>query len=58
MHLDEFQRIIIDPASISIIDFSSEKPRILLLNDTRAAVTDLLMSKKRSKHQLGGGNGK
>ena len=58
MHLDEFQRIIIDPASVSIIDFSSEKPRILLLNDTRATVTDLLMSKKRSKHQLGGGDGK
>ena len=58
MHLDEFQRIIIDPASVSVIDFSDSKPRVLLLNDTRAEITELLTSKKRSKFQLGGGSGK
>jgi probable phosphoglycerate mutase len=58
MHIDEFQRIIIDPASISIIDFSLAKPRVLLLNDTRAVVTDLLIEKKRSANLLGGGGGK
>jgi probable phosphoglycerate mutase len=58
MHIDEFQRIIIDPASISIIDFSLAKPRVLLLNDNRAVVTDLLILKKRSANLLGGGGGK
>jgi broad specificity phosphatase PhoE len=58
MHIDEFQRIIIDPASISIIDFSQPKSRVLLLNDSRAVVTDLLMGKKRSANLLGGGGGK
>jgi probable phosphoglycerate mutase len=58
MHLDEFQRIIIDPGSVSIVEFSSNKPRALLLNDTRAVVTDLLTSKKRHRNQLGGGSGK
>jgi probable phosphoglycerate mutase len=58
MHIDEFQRIIIDPASISIIDFSRAKPRVLLLNDSRSVVTDLLIAKKRSLNLLGGGNGK
>ena len=58
MHLDEFQRIIIDPGSVSIVEFSSNKPRTLLLNDTRAVVTDLLTSKKRHRNQLGGGSGK
>ena len=58
MHLDEFQRIIIDPASISIVDFSTSKPRVLLLNDTRAVVTDLLTLPKRSKNLLGGGSGR
>jgi probable phosphoglycerate mutase len=58
MHLDEFQRIIIDPASISIIDFSSTKPRTLLLNDSRAVVTDLLVAPKRAKNLLGGGAGR
>jgi probable phosphoglycerate mutase len=58
MHLDEFQRIIIDPASISIIDFSTTKPRVLLLNDSRSVITELLVAPKRSKNLLGGGAGK
>jgi probable phosphoglycerate mutase len=58
MHLDEFQRIVIDPASVSIIEYSGIKPRILLVNDTRAVITDLLMAPKRSKNLLGGGAGK
>jgi probable phosphoglycerate mutase len=58
MHIDEFQRIIIDPSSISVIDFSLTKPRVLLLNDNRAVVTDLLIGKKRAANLLGGGGGK
>ena len=58
MHLDEFQRIIVDPASVSIIEYSSVKPRVLLINDSRAVVTDLLTAPKRSKNLLGGGSGK
>ena len=58
MHLDEFQRIIIDPASVSVIEYSSSKPRLILLNDTRAVVTDLLVAPKRSRNLLGGGSGK
>ena len=57
-HLDEFQRIIIDPASVSVLDYSGVKPRVLLLNDTRAVVTDLLQAPKRSRNLLGGGAGK
>jgi probable phosphoglycerate mutase len=58
MHLDEFQRIVIDPASISILDFSTTKPRTILLNDSRSVVTDLLLAPKRSKNLLGGGAGR
>jgi probable phosphoglycerate mutase len=58
MHLDEFQRIIVDPASVSIIEYSAVKPRVLLINDSRAVVTDLLIASKRSKNLLGGGSGK
>ena len=58
MHLDEFQRVVIDPASISILDYSSTKPRVLLLNDSRSVVTELLVSPKRSKNLLGGGSGR
>ena len=58
MHLDEFQRIVIDPASISILDFSTLKPRTLLLNDSRSVVTELLIEPKRSRNLLGGGSGR
>jgi probable phosphomutase (TIGR03848 family) len=58
MHLDEFQRIVIDPASISILDFSTTKPRVLLLNDSRSTVTELLVAPKRAKNLLGGGSGR
>jgi probable phosphoglycerate mutase len=58
MHLDAFQRIVIDPASISILDFSTTKPRVLLLNDSRSTVTELLVAPKRSKNLLGGGSGR
>ena len=58
MHLDEFQRIVIDPASISILDFSTTKPRALLLNDSRSVVTEILSAPKRSKNLLGGGSGR
>ena len=58
MHLDEFQRIVIDPASISILDFSTTKPRALLLNDSRSVVTELLVAPKRAKNLLGGGSGR
>jgi probable phosphoglycerate mutase len=58
MHLDEFQRIVIDPASISILDFSTTKPRALLLNDSRSVVTEILSAPKKSKNLLGGGSGR
>ena len=58
VHLDEFQRIVIDPASISILDYSAIKPRVLLLNDSRSVVTDLLKAPSRKRNLLGGGSGK
>lgn len=58
IHLDEFQRIVIDPASVTVIEYSGIKPRVLLLNDTRGHVSDLLQAPKRSKNLLGGGSGR
>lgn len=34
MHLDLFQRIVIDPASVTWVHFSAHGPRIVRLNDT------------------------
>jgi len=58
MKLDDFQTLVIDPASITVIEYSGIKPRVLLLNDTRGHVSDLLQAPKRSKNLLGGGSGR
>ena len=58
MHLDDFQRIVIDPASVTIVDFSHGKARLTLLNDTRSNLNAALSGPKRSKNLLGGGSGK
>ena len=58
MHLDSFQRIVIDPASVTVIDFNSDKPRIILLNDSRANLESFLNAPYRKRNLLGGGYGK
>ena len=58
MHLDDFQRIVIDPASVTIIDFSSSKPRLILMNDTRANLESFINAPYRKRNLLGGGAGK
>lgn len=57
MHLDEFQRIVVDPASISILDYSSSKPRLILLNDSRSRLNPELFVDRRKRLLVGGGAG-
>ncbi len=58
MHLDDFQRIVIDPASVTIIDFSIDKPRLILLNDSRSNLESFINAPYRKRNLLGGGAGK
>jgi probable phosphoglycerate mutase len=57
MHLDDFQRIVIDPASITILESSGGDIRLTRLNDSDSSVSELLQSKNRRGHLLGGGKG-
>ncbi len=57
MHLDDFQRIVIDPASITILESNGGAIRLTRLNDSDSSVTDLLQSKNKRGHLLGGGKG-
>lgn len=57
MHLDEFQRLVIDPASISILDYSSEKPRLILMNDSRSRLNSEVFLDRRKRLLVGGGAG-
>jgi probable phosphomutase (TIGR03848 family) len=57
MHLDDFQRIVIDPASITILESNSGAIRITRLNDSDSSVREILQSKNKRGPLLGGGKG-
>ncbi|MDQ1705669.1 MAG: hypothetical protein QOF18_2035, partial [Frankiaceae bacterium] len=62
LHLDLFQRIQVDPCSVTVIRYTSLRPFILRMNDTGGGVADLVPPKRRSRRRssdapVGGGAG-
>jgi probable phosphomutase (TIGR03848 family) len=63
MHLDMFQRIQVDPASVSVVRYTDLRPFVLRMNDTGGGVADLIPPKRRSRRKassdaaVGGGAG-
>ena len=57
LHLDKFQKIVIDPASISVLDFNKGSFRLLHLNDLTTNFEYLSQKKRSGKTLLGGGSG-
>ena len=63
LHLDQFQRIVIDPCSVTVIRYTELRPFAVRVNDTGGGVTDLLPPKKKSRRKrtsdaaVGGGAG-
>jgi probable phosphomutase (TIGR03848 family) len=61
-HLDHFQKIVIDPASITVLDFNGVDFRVLTLNSTTAPITAFLTEESSKKKGvsalLGGGSGR
>jgi probable phosphomutase (TIGR03848 family) len=64
MHLDAFQRIQIDPASVSVVRYTELRPFVVRMNDNGGTVNDLLPPKKRGRRRkassdaaVGGGAG-
>lgn len=63
MHLDLFQRITIDPCSVTVIRYETLRPFVLRLNDTGGGVESLLPPKKGRRRKrssdavVGGGAG-
>jgi probable phosphomutase (TIGR03848 family) len=52
MHLDEFQRIVVDPASVSVVRYTELRPFVLRVNDTGgdlAALAPPPARRRRSK---------
>jgi probable phosphomutase (TIGR03848 family) len=64
LHLDEFQRIVADPASISVIRYTPTRPFLVRLNDTATDLSSLVPPKRRKRRApassdavVGGGGG-
>lgn len=63
LHLDSFQRIAIDPCSVTVIRYTELRPFVLRVNDTGGGVADLLPAKRKGRRRptsdavVGGGTG-
>lgn len=61
MHLDQFQRIVVDPCSVSVVHYTDTRPFVARVNDTGGDVTALLPPKRRRRRSsdatVGGGAG-
>ena len=64
LHLDQFQRIAIDPCSVTVIRYTELRPFVVRVNDTGGGVEDLLPPKKKGRRRkassdavVGGGTG-
>ncbi|MEI4271311.1 histidine phosphatase family protein [Klenkia sp. LSe6-5] len=65
MHLDSFQRIVADPASISVVSYTETRPFVQRVNDSGGDVSALVPPRKRTRRSrkassdavVGGGAG-
>jgi broad specificity phosphatase PhoE len=49
VHLDQFQRIVVDPASISVVSYTDTRPFVVRVNDTGGDVSALVPPKKKRR---------
>ena len=49
LHLDQFQRIVVDPASLSVITYTDTRPFVVRVNDTGGDVSGLVPPARRRR---------
>ena len=64
LHLDQFQRIVVDPASVSIVTYTETRPFVVRVNDVGGDLSVLVPAPKRGRRRttssdavVGGGAG-
>jgi probable phosphomutase (TIGR03848 family) len=64
LHLDQFQRIVVDPASISVVTYTDTRPFVVRVNDTGGDVSGLVPPPRKRRRRaassdavVGGGAG-
>jgi broad specificity phosphatase PhoE len=65
LHLDQFQRIVVDPASVSVVTYTETRPFVVRVNDTGGDVSALIPPPRQPRRRkktssdavVGGGAG-
>ncbi len=63
LHLDQFQRIVVDPCSVSVIRYTDQRPYVMRANDTGGDLSAFVPAKKKGRRRhasdatVGGGSG-
>lgn len=57
VHLDAFQRIVVDPASLSVVRYTRHRSYVLAMNTTDGSLTHLARQEELPEQKLGGGAG-
>jgi probable phosphomutase (TIGR03848 family) len=61
LHLDLFQRIVVDPGSVTVVSFTELRPFVVRLNDTGGDLNGLARRRNRRRRRsdapVGGGDG-
>ena len=57
IHLDQFQRIVIDPGSISIVRYTARRPFVLATNELSGSLRRFVQRPRSSDAAVGGGAG-
>jgi probable phosphomutase (TIGR03848 family) len=64
LHLDQFQRIVVDPCSLTVIRYTELRPFVVRVNDTGGGIEDLLPPPRKGRRRrsasdatVGGGAG-
>jgi 2,3-bisphosphoglycerate-dependent phosphoglycerate mutase len=57
VHLDAFQRIVVDPASLSVVRYTPHRSFVLAMNTTAGSLAHLAQQQELPEEKLGGGAG-
>jgi 2,3-bisphosphoglycerate-dependent phosphoglycerate mutase len=57
VHLDAFQRIIVDPASLSVVRYTPHRSYVLAMNTAEGSLSHLARQQELPDEKLGGGAG-
>jgi probable phosphomutase (TIGR03848 family) len=57
VHLDAFQRIVVDPASLSVVRYTPQRSYVLAMNTTEGSLRHLAAQVELPEEKLGGGAG-